>query len=57
MAQATSWSPDRLRNRHTMAVAYPPSTTPHSRIDPARADHSPVMEYSHGVARLLLAAT
>ena len=30
---------------------------PHSRIDPARADHIPVTEYSSGVTVLLFSAT
>ena len=32
-------------------------TSPHSRIDPASADHIPVMEYSRGVTELLFSAT
>ncbi len=44
VAQPTSRSSARDRNRQTMAVAYPPRMTPHSRIEPARADHIPVIE-------------
>ena len=31
--------------------------SPHSRMDPARADHIPVMEYKSGVTVLLFSAT
>ena len=44
VAQPMSFSSERRRKRQTMAVAYPPRTRPHSRMDPASADHRPVIE-------------
>ena len=40
-----------------MAAMYPARMSPHSRIEPASADHMPVIVYSSGVVRLLFAAT
>src|ERR1035441_505553 len=54
---ATSGSDARLRNTWVTAARYPARMSAQSRIEPWRADHMPVMEYSAGVSRLLLAAT
>jgi len=56
-AQPTTGSAARWRNRHATAAVKSAKTRPQSSIEPASADHSPVMEYSTGVNRLLLSAT
>ena len=55
--QATIRSDARLRNACVIAARYPDRISAQSRIEPCRADHMPVTEYSKGVSRLLLAAT
>ena len=57
VAHPTTGSAASRRYRHTRAVAKTARASPHNRIDPARADHNPVIEYSRGVTRALLAAT
>src|SRR5581483_9427778 len=57
MAQRMTGSGACDRKRQLKMVVKTESASPHSRIDPARADHNPVMEYSSGVTVLLFCAT
>ncbi len=57
MAQRMTGSAAWRRYRSTKIVEKRARISPQSKIDPARADHSPVMEYRRGVTALLFSAT
>ena len=44
MAQRTTGSPTCRRYRQTSTAVMAARASPHSRMEPARADHSPVTE-------------